>query len=361
MRFHYIPEMPGRFLWRTGVVSGVLAIIASSAPGCARDAPKDGAPAETGEPARERRFAEGEWTALWTLGGGEGDTTFLQPRLLVPASSGGLYVLDDGRRVILAFDAEGRRIWSVGKEGGGPDEFQMIRDIEVDAEGNLWVLDAGNSRLSVISPAGQFLCRTSLAEVGHAEQVTPLRDGRAVLMTPSAGDEPPFVVIDSLGRAGKRFGANWSEFTRVDPLVRYGYTVVSGSDDWAYVVVRGEGWVAFRSDSAVGTWVPYVERTPFPRVRQVRNGDEVTTEMEEYTPCSACSAAIVDSLLYVHFGGTSDDSRRLIDVYDLAGRRYRRTLRLPAAVSTVAASGDRVFTLQKDSATVITALRFSPE
>jgi hypothetical protein len=309
---------------------------------------------------RERRFVEAGLEPLWSVGGGEGDTTLLRPRLMVPAPAGGLYVWDDGHGAVLAFDSAGALAWTAGRKGGGPDEFRRVRDMETDDAGNLWVLDPGNSRLSVLSPDGRFLRRVPLAAVGHAEQVAPLSGARAVLLTMDEG-EAPFVVVDSAGNAGERFGVGWDGFARLHPLVRQGYTAASGSDRWVYAFTLGDGWFSFDGMARAGTQGRYVEHVAFPRVREVRSGNSVSTELEGYAPCSACSTSLFDGFLFVHFGGFSEQGKRLVDLYEVASGEYRGSLLLPEAVAKVTAGHGRIFTLQQDSATVITARRYAPD
>lgn len=72
---------------------------------------------------------------------------------------GGKYFLshsshEDGIQV---FDGQGRFESSIGKAGEGPGEFKAIRDIMVGPDGNLWILDRGNQRLSVVSNDGRVL------------------------------------------------------------------------------------------------------------------------------------------------------------------------------------------------------------
>ncbi|HEU0052211.1 MAG TPA: hypothetical protein VFQ39_03495, partial [Longimicrobium sp.] len=72
------------------------------------------------------------------------------------------------------------------------------------------------------------------------------------------------------------------------------------------------------------------------------------------------SASIADSLLYVHFGGVTKNSKRLVDIYGIGDAGYRGTLLLAGPVSQVAVAGGRIYTLQRDSVTILTALRFTP-
>lgn len=52
---------------------------------------------------------------------------------------------------IQVLDSAGAFVRSFGRQGEGPEEFQDVRDMTAAADGSLWVLDSGNSRLSHFS------------------------------------------------------------------------------------------------------------------------------------------------------------------------------------------------------------------
>ncbi len=55
------------------------------------------------------------------------------------------------------FDREGRHVRTIGRKGGGPGEFSQIIGMAWRPDGNLWVVDPSNNRISVIDTAGNFV------------------------------------------------------------------------------------------------------------------------------------------------------------------------------------------------------------
>ena len=65
-------------------------------------------------------------------------------------------VVDEGVPSLTVFDAKLRRIWSLEKRGNGPGEFQAPARVRVDPRGDtLWVLDNGRHLLMAFSSDGR--------------------------------------------------------------------------------------------------------------------------------------------------------------------------------------------------------------
>ncbi|MGI6128530.1 MAG: NHL repeat-containing protein [bacterium] len=92
-------------------------------------------------------------------------------------SDGHVYVTDDVRQMVLVFSADDFTTLAkeIGGEGSGLGQFVHPREITIDKEGNLYVLDDGNSRVQKLSPAGE-----SIAVFGRREDFSTyfsLQDG----------------------------------------------------------------------------------------------------------------------------------------------------------------------------------------
>lgn len=74
-----------------------------------------------------------------------------------------LYVVDAGgvdsnEHRVHAIDANtGDLLFTIGKRGAGPGEFNLPRDAVVGQDGRVYVVDGGNFRVQVFSPEGQYL------------------------------------------------------------------------------------------------------------------------------------------------------------------------------------------------------------
>jgi len=81
--------------------------------------------------------------------------------------NGVIYVLQRGDKLdpVIALDHDGRILRSWGK-----GMFTVPHSIRVDAEGNLWTIDAGSSVILKFSPEGKKLQQIEVGEVAPAER-----------------------------------------------------------------------------------------------------------------------------------------------------------------------------------------------
>jgi DNA-binding beta-propeller fold protein YncE len=99
-------------------------------------------------------------TLLSTIGGPEHAQVYPSGDEIVPASAGSyagnLVVSDIGNNVIDEFTPTGTLVWQVGTFGAGTNQFDNPRDVGVDSAGNVFVADAGNSRIVKLNANGSW-------------------------------------------------------------------------------------------------------------------------------------------------------------------------------------------------------------
>jgi hypothetical protein len=78
------------------------------------------------------------------------------------APDGSVYVVDDVSARVVAFDADGRQRWTLGRRGRGPGEFQTPYRLDVRRDGTVFVYDAATGEVTSITPEGRFLERYRL-------------------------------------------------------------------------------------------------------------------------------------------------------------------------------------------------------
>ena len=79
---------------------------------------------------------------------------FRSPRDIVLDSTGNMYILDAGNSRIQKLSPEGNFISSIGSRGQGPGDFNFPCSVEMDANDNLYVFDAGNRRIQIFTSDG---------------------------------------------------------------------------------------------------------------------------------------------------------------------------------------------------------------
>jgi DNA-binding beta-propeller fold protein YncE len=74
------------------------------------------------------------------------------------APNGDFYISDGygGARVV-KFSKDGKFVLEFGKRGKGPGEFTLVHNVQVDAQGKVYVSDRENQRIEVFDANGKFL------------------------------------------------------------------------------------------------------------------------------------------------------------------------------------------------------------
>src|SRR5205814_2496987 len=65
---------------------------------------------------------------------------------------------------VAKFDKDGHFIASWGQRGAEAGQFNSLRGIALDAQGNVYVADAGNKRIQIFDPDGAY--KRAIANVG---------------------------------------------------------------------------------------------------------------------------------------------------------------------------------------------------
>lgn len=77
-------------------------------------------------------------------------------RSLEVLGDGSLLIVDSRARRLAVVSAEGRLVRQFGRQGKGPGEFDALLDADVDRQGTIWALDAGNVRVSSFGANGRL-------------------------------------------------------------------------------------------------------------------------------------------------------------------------------------------------------------
>lgn len=118
---------------------------------------------------------------LWTIGSrGDGPAQFNVPLQATVGPDGTLHVLDSGNFRVQSFDPNGRFLRSIGKVGSAPGKFSRPRGLAVDDEGKVYVSDAGFNNLQVFDEGGRLLLAIGKASLEDGPGQYALLAGVAV-------------------------------------------------------------------------------------------------------------------------------------------------------------------------------------
>jgi DNA-binding beta-propeller fold protein YncE len=127
---------PGAFSFPTGAAFGVIGSIRGAAVADAMNFR-----VQVLDAAGQPRFVFGK------KGDAAGD--FSLPRDVAIDSEGHMYVLDKQFENVQVFDNEGRLLLAFGEEGNGPGQFNLPSGISIDDQDRIWVADTRNRRVQV--------------------------------------------------------------------------------------------------------------------------------------------------------------------------------------------------------------------
>lgn len=89
-----------------------------------------------------------------------GDDSLLRPTgIAINKDEKLLYVVDTLGHRVDCFDLAGKRLFSFGKRGGGPGEFNYPTHIAIGNTGDVYVMDSLNFRVQIFDKAGKFISR----------------------------------------------------------------------------------------------------------------------------------------------------------------------------------------------------------
>jgi len=148
-------------------------------------------------------------------GAGTPGSSFSRPTDVAWDKNGNIYVADGigNNNRVAKLDREGRFIKQWGHTGSGQGQFMGLKGLAIDAQGNVYVADAGNKRIQVFDGDGNF--KTEFGNVGTPLAICITRGPTQYLYVSHSGDPDGMVdatiykvqldgkVVGKFGTAGK--------------------------------------------------------------------------------------------------------------------------------------------------------------
>jgi hypothetical protein len=100
----------------------------------------------------------------------------------VRLADGKIAVGNGGSSQVHVFDQSGSLLATAGRAGGGPEEFRSLEALVSFPGDSLAVLDAGNGRLTIISPEGRIARSVSIRSVGPGAVLVGVLDDGSFIM-----------------------------------------------------------------------------------------------------------------------------------------------------------------------------------
>lgn len=92
------------------------------------------------------------------IGSAKANEDFYKPPAFAVGKNGQIYILDSGNSRIQCFSKEGKFLFGFGRRGQGPGELSSDpRKIKILSDGNIYVIDNSQRRIIVYNQEGKFL------------------------------------------------------------------------------------------------------------------------------------------------------------------------------------------------------------
>ncbi|MEZ4705573.1 MAG: choice-of-anchor Q domain-containing protein [Caldilineaceae bacterium] len=133
---------------------------------------KDATPADGADFAFTADGLPGQYLFQWGSPG-SGDGQFADPYGVALDAAGNVYVVDSGNSRIQKFDSNGAYLAQWGSFGSGDGQFSRPVGVAVDAAGNVYVTDADNNRIQKFAGDGTYLAQWGSAGSGDGQFNSP--------------------------------------------------------------------------------------------------------------------------------------------------------------------------------------------
>lgn len=290
---------------------------------------------------------------------GELDSPLLQPGPMAAGDSA-LILYDYGDARLKAFHLRtGALLWQAGRGGAGPGEFVNPTDLKLGPQGNVWVLDPPNLRISVFGPDGTFLRSIRVEEplfrlgVVGQEQLLAIRSepiGGLVVVVDSQGQvarvlpEPAWVADVPAMAAGVWTAADAATGTTALAFPYSGRLLLIRPPHSA---VQAAGVVVVRPEPE------QIVYSPRPRL--------VVRRLAPEAVMTVLSVALTPDEVWLLVNGETEKGNRIVDRYGREDGVYRGSWRLPVHVNRITSWGNRIVGIQTDFLPAVFVMTPAPE
>ena len=279
------------------------------------------------------------------------------PSGLRPSPRGGFVLYDWSTFSFSEFSSDGSLLWTSGRPGAGPGEFQRPLDYEFDDSGNLVVVDVENQRLTILDSMGVLV---DTERMPQASQILPLgfSEGGWAVMPEHGLTDTLWVCRGGACPAGA-FVAQPEGIDFSADIVGPSFAANLANGEAVIAYMWSDALVWLNSAGVVHSVTRGIEQLPFPEAVDMSgdftmaDGTTVSYRFKKPDPAAswatAFQPAVDNTRLFVLFYGATDDARRILDVYGIRNGEYLGSYLLPHAVTgfTILADG-RLATLETE-------------
>jgi len=142
---------------------------------------------------------------LFKLGSDKENEDFYKLHSFTVDKNGQIYILDAGNSRIQCFSKEGKFLFSFGRQGQGPGELSNdATKIKILSDGNIYVIDNRQRRINVYNPEGKFLFSGKTS--GYFTDIVLLNNTYYLSSLFLEENHKPINICRTLGKVDSSFG-----------------------------------------------------------------------------------------------------------------------------------------------------------
>lgn len=289
---------------------------------------------------------------------------------------GGVVVLDRQYHELRAFDRDGRHLWTAGRQGGGPGEFQDPIGLIVEPDGRIRVADPSGGRYSIFDPDGTFVgtlprmlggyslpWRAAIDDNGRFREIGFTAGSSALLTVDSTGIATDSVRLPER-RRGDSFTHSGEDFS-ISAAVPFAASEVLVWDRRGHFWVGETGAYRITQLTEAGDTVRIIERpglsrtpvTPAERSEAIEGLEWFTSQGGRIDPARIPNEKPYFRTFHVDDGGrlwvlrttAAADTVTRFDLFDSDGRFLGRLPTFTDFGSTPIFDGDHIWGTSRDS------------
>lgn len=228
-----------------------------------------------------------------TIGGDDEETFFSRISQVCEDEDGNIYVLDGGESAITVLDEEGNFIRKIGGEGQGPSEFIRPTRIVFNSEGNILVSDTGNMRFQIVDKEGHNVDSHKLDE-DVPGYIAYDKNGRLISHNSSFSWGSEAVLFSIYDSEFKRTGSFGEIIENDDSTIQHfknmGSFCLNSKNQFISVRELDNEYTMYEADKTVRRFntVMNIEPTEVD-VKIVKNGDSMSISIQRDPICFGLS------------------------------------------------------------------------
>jgi hypothetical protein len=142
---------------------------------------------------------------VFKLGSNKPNEDFYKLSSFTVDKNGQIYILDAGNSRIQCFSKEGKFLFSFGRQGQGPGELSNnASKIKILSDGNIYVIDNYPRRINVYNPEGKFLFSGKMP--GYFNDIVLLNNTYYLSSLYLEENHKPIHISHKLGKVDSSFG-----------------------------------------------------------------------------------------------------------------------------------------------------------